>query len=193
MLDKILQSIENSTAIVISVFVITLVSFLLYQVARRGLTLMLKNGKVDAPLVSTLRVLLRWTFFVVTLLLILQQVGLLQNVWAALLATIATVAIGFVAGWSILSNVFCTILILIYRPFRIGDIVELPTSDIKGNMIKGEVIDLNFMYTSLKNERNEIIQVPNNTFFLQPTVRTPGNQSVSLYEQLKSETSADKE
>jgi small-conductance mechanosensitive channel len=35
------------------------------------------------------------------------------------------VALGFVAAWSILSNATSAVLVLILRPFRIGDTVEL--------------------------------------------------------------------
>lgn len=179
MLDKFIGWIENSSALVLSVGVVLLVSFLLYHLSKRGLNLLLEKGKVDAALVSTLRVLLRWTFVIITLLLVLQQMGVLQNAWAGLLAIIATIAIGFVASWSILSNVFCTLLVLIYRPFRIGDVIEVPADN-----VKGEVIDLNFMYTTLRKEENEIVQVPNNTFFVKPVLRVVSGEEVSLYDQL---------
>ena len=53
--------------------------------------------------------------------------------------------------------------------------------------VKGEVVDINFMYTTLKGEEEVIIQVPNNTFFLKPIQRIPGKLDVNLYEQLSSE------
>lgn len=182
MFDKMVTSIENSSAMIISAIVVTAVSFIMYRLIKRALNLMAKKGKLAVPMISTLSVLLRWTFVIVTALLVLQQIGLLQNVWAALLAVVATIAIGFVAEWSILSNVFSTLLVLIYRPFTIGDTVE-----VLENAVKGEVIDINFMFTSLKDKDNRIVQVPNKTFFCKTIVKNPGSQDISLYEQLKSD------
>lgn len=185
MLDKIIHSIENSSAMVISAVVVAIISFVLYRLTQRSLKLLADRGKLAVPVISTLRMLTRWVFIVVTLLLILQQIGLLQNVWATLLAIIATVAIGFVAEWSILSNIFSTLLILIYRPFTVGDSVNVPEAK-----VDGEVIDINFMYTSFKNQDDYIVQVPNRTFWFKPIIKKPGNKNRSLYEQLKSDIPA---
>ncbi|MBN2344278.1 MAG: mechanosensitive ion channel [Deltaproteobacteria bacterium] len=187
MWNKILTSIENSGAMVFSVIIVAVVSFILYRLAKRALNILETKDKLAAPVVSTLKVLTRWIFFFVTLLLILQTIGVLQNVWAALLAIAAAVAVGFVAEWSILSNIFSTLLVLIYRPYRIGDTVELPTAK-----VKGMVVDINFLYTTFKIEDNLQVQVPNKTFFFQPIIRAQGDETVSLYEQLKSDKPAER-
>ncbi len=180
--EKFAEMFESSWQPALAIVVVILVSLILFRTSRRALDIMLEKGKLAAPLVTTMRVLLRWTFSIITLLLVLQQVGVLENVWAALLGVLAAVAIGFVAGWSILSNVFSTLLILIYRPFLIGDSIEVPVDS-----VKGEVVDINFMYTTLKGEEGVVLQVPNNTFFLKPIQRIPGKLDVTLYEQLSSE------
>lgn len=81
------------------------------------------------------------------------------GVWTLLSTLLAMVAIGFVAVWSILSNVTATLVILIWRPFNVGEWVTLKPED-----IAGEVIDINFIYTLLKDEEGQIIAVPNNLF-----------------------------
>jgi small-conductance mechanosensitive channel len=73
---------------------------------------------------------------------------------------LAMVAIGFVAVWSILSNTLCTIIIMIFRPFSVGDEIEFA-----GDPVKGRVIDLNFFYTTLDAGDGSVLQVPNNMFF----------------------------
>ena len=183
MAETLMDILGNRWATVASIFAVIAVAGLLYWISKRGLNLMLEKGKLASPLATTLQLLLRWAFVIVAILLILQQAGVLQNVWSAMLTVAAAIAIGFVAGWSILSNVFCTLLVLIYRPFRIGDTIEVPA-----DTIKGKVVDINFMYTTLNGEGNIVTQVPNNTFFLKPIQRIPGEGDVPLYEQLKSET-----
>jgi small-conductance mechanosensitive channel len=113
-------------------------------------------------------------------LLVLQELGVLHNVWTAILAVMAMVAIGFIAVWSILSNVLSTFLILLYRPFRIGDQIRVPSDG-----LEGKVVDLNLMFTTLKNENDGFIQIPNNQFFQKAICRIQTDEKeVSLYDQL---------
>lgn len=186
MFSQILQYLKDNAGLILSVVIILAALVIGYRMLMSGLNLLQKNGKLAAPLVTTLRTLSRWLVVLISILLLLQQFGVLPNVWAALMAVLAAIAIGLVAGWSILSNILSTFLVLIYRPFRIGDVVHIP-----GDNLKGEVVDLNFMYTTLKNEEGQNIRVPNNTFFLKPIISEPGNKSVTLYDQLKSDTPFD--
>ena len=60
----------------------------------------------------------------------------------------ATVA--FFAAWSVLSNLFCAMLIFTVGPFRVGDVIEvLDTQDTGG--ARGRVIDINLLYTTLED------------------------------------------
>ncbi|MBL8923734.1 MAG: mechanosensitive ion channel [Myxococcaceae bacterium] len=79
---------------------------------------------------------------------------------------IALIATGFVALWSTLSNILCTILILVTRPFRIGDEVSFPPDP-----LEGRVIDLSFFFTTLEAKDGRFINVPNTTFFQRIVVR----------------------
>ncbi len=166
----------------ISVAATIVLGTLLYVLVRRGLNQLAKKGAVAEPLIRIFRILLRWIFVTVLLLLVLQQLGVLDNVWAAVLAVAAMVAIGFFAVWSVLSNALCTLLILIYNPFRIGDFVTIPSDG-----VSGEAVDLNLMFTTLRTEEDDLIQIPNNLFFQKVIRRKRGKENVSLYEQLLKE------
>lgn len=83
---------------------------------------------------------------------------------------VALIATGFVALWSTLSNILCTILILVTRPFRIGDEVSFPP-----DALEGQVIDLSFFFTTLKAKDGRFINVPNTTFFQRIVVRRETN------------------
>jgi small-conductance mechanosensitive channel len=54
-----------------------------------------------------------------------------------------------------------SILIVIFRPFGVGDSVEIIGDD----PVFGEVTDLNPVYTTLRARDGSILQVPNNLFF----------------------------
>ena len=74
-------------------------------------------------------------------------------------------AVVFFAAWSVLSNIFCTLLIFTTRPFRLHDHVELLESGDKPGL-KGQVVDINLIYTTLREEADgQVLQVPNNLFF----------------------------
>lgn len=92
----------------------------------------------------------------------LLAVGIdLQGLWSTLVAALSLVAIGFVAMWSILSHMLASILIVVFRPFEVGDRVELVGDD----PVRGEVTDLNPVYTTLRSDDGGTLQVPNNLFF----------------------------
>jgi small-conductance mechanosensitive channel len=109
---------------------------------------------------------------------VLQQFGVLGNAWAALTAILAMVAIGFVAVWSVLSNSLCSILLMVTRPFNVGDTVEIPDVN-----LRGKVIDFNLIFTTLREEDGSLIQVPNNTFLQKPIRCRVGEGKVTLDEQ----------
>ncbi|MDJ0765835.1 MAG: mechanosensitive ion channel [Myxococcota bacterium] len=157
-----------------------------YFLFKRSLNLLQSRGALAPKVVSLLRVLLRWVFILLVIFLLLSAFGVLKNVWAAFLAVIAMVAVGFVAVWSVLSNIFCTLLLLIYRPFQVGDRIKISADD-----LEGEVTDLNLMYTTLSGQDEEVIYVPNNLFFQKAIRRIPGNKQKDLYEQLKTTNRSD--
>jgi small-conductance mechanosensitive channel len=118
--------------------------------------------------------ILRWTVGVITALLVLQLLGVpIGSVWTVVSALLAMVAIGFVAVWSILSNISSSLLIHVLDPFEKGDEIEIiePTG---GNGLAGKVVDIRVMYTVLnttdENGQRYVVHVPNNTFF-QKTVK----------------------
>jgi small-conductance mechanosensitive channel len=84
-----------------------------------------------------------------------------QGLWSTLVAAFSLVAIGFVAMWSILSHMLASILIVVFRPFELGDHVEIVGDD----PVVGEVVDLNPVYTTLRTDDGGTLQVPNNLFF----------------------------
>jgi small-conductance mechanosensitive channel len=84
-----------------------------------------------------------------------------------------------VAVWSVVSNVLCSLLLLIIRPFQVGDTIELPTQS-----IKGKVINFTLMFTTLRGDEGELVQIPNNLFFQMPLKRRIGTSTIDLSEQL---------
>src|SRR5690606_28430730 len=117
-----------------------LVAMLLHRSLRR---IILKAGeRYDLPrhLTRPSILFIRWTIVVSAGLLILGRLGVSGTVlWTAFTGFAAVAAVAFFAAWSVLSNLFCAILIFTARPLRLGDHVEiLDTSEKPG--ARGEVV-----------------------------------------------------
>jgi len=93
----------------------------------------------------------------------------LRAVGTALLAgvSVASVVVGL-AAQNTLSNLIAGFSLLLYRPFHLGDQVQLNTP--KG-VETGAVYSLSLGYTVLKNAVNEEIIVPNSVMVSQVIIR----------------------
>jgi len=109
-------------------------------------------------------------------LLVLDRLGVSGTVlWTAFTGFAAVGAVAFFAAWSVLSNIFCAVLIFSTRLFRLSDYVEVLENGEKPGL-KGRVVDINLIYSTLQEvgpdarDTGSVLQVPNSMFF-QRTVR----------------------
>lgn len=166
---------------------ILLVGLVAYHLIRRGLRMMFVREHLPDTIYVIGRGLLKWVIVVIVSLAALQQAGVsVSSIWAAVSAFAVLVAVGFVAVWSILSNILCSLLLVIFAPFRIGDEIEIiePTG---GDGLRGRVVGLNILYTTLTDEVEgsaRLAQVPNNIFFQKTIRRRKGVRTRNLTEEL---------
>ena len=174
-LPKIIAAVPVAILVLIGGLVVSMV-------ARRGLTVLARRTSLPDSDVRPLKLVARWVINIMTFILVLGVFGFeLGGIWAMLSTIFAMVAIGFVAVWSILSNTSATVLILLLRPFHIGDAIELQSEN-----IKGRVVDLNFFFTTLQVDEHKTHLVPNNLFFQKVVSRVRGVPGQSLANQLNS-------
>jgi small-conductance mechanosensitive channel len=96
---------------------------------------------------------------VLTMILEIWGVGL-GGIWTVAVSITTVIGVGFLATWTMVSNVTASVFIAIWKPFHLGDTVEvIPES------LKGRAIDSNLMFVTLREESGIFIQVPNNMFF----------------------------
>lgn len=130
---------------------------------------------------TPVRAVLRYSVLAIALFLILNLWGFQLNTVIAVLGTIlGLVAIGFVAVWSVLSNFLCTFVLIAFKPFSVGDELEIPTDN-----IKGKVVDLTLLFTTLHNADGQYVLIPNNMFFQKIFRRREGTTTLALDHQLK--------
>lgn len=169
-------TVENYLVIAIRVIIIVLLGALAYMVVRRGLRFLFDREYLPLSIHAMAHGIFRWFIIIVVTLMALQQAGVsVTHLWAAISAFFVLIAVGFVAVWSVLSNILCSILLIVFAPFRIGDEIEViePTGNNQG--LKGRVTGLNILFTTLEqrvegSDEVLIVEIPNNIFF-QKTIR----------------------
>lgn len=157
----------------------------LYFALSRSLASLEKYQYLPERLTATMRRILFWVLLVASVLLVLQVLGVLKSVVAGVTGVLALVSIGFVAVWSVLSNTLCSLILMITRPFRIGDTIAFPPDD-----FRGKVVNFNLLFTTMETEDGLLLQVPNNTFFQRPIMRKKGTWNIGLSDQLYEEENA---
>lgn len=181
-LEPLLEPLISIATRGIGAVVLLAVVAVIYFLARRGLTTLRAKGALPDGVGALFERSARGLALIVGALLVLQQFGLLEYAWTTLTAFLAMVAVGFVAVWSVLSNFFCALILMIARPFDVGDTVEFV-----GDNARGKVIQFNLLYTTVRDadDETQVIQIPNNFFFQKMIRRRMGQATVSLDQQLK--------
>lgn len=137
---------------------------------------------------STTRLFQRWARGLIVVISGLTLIAIagwrVESLWTFVTTLLAMIAIGFVAVWSILSNLLATLVILIWKPFNVGEEIELLPEG-----LSGQVVDINFMYTILESDGGARTAVPN-SLFAQKFIKRKGMRRGpvrSLAEQLEAD------
>ncbi len=153
------------------VLLIIVVAWIVHRVMRALIKRLGTRSIIPAELVVGARRVSSFLITAAAVLLALEQLGVSATVlWTAFTGFVAVGAIAFFAAWSVLSNVFCTLLIVMTRPFRLYDEIEILENGEKPGL-RGQVVDLNLIYTTLRerapegSQADSVLQVPNSLFF----------------------------
>lgn len=150
-----------------------------YRLLLRAVRSLQHGGRITEQFAYPLRRILRWSAAIVGIVVVVQSFGLLQNFWTLLSTVLALIGVGFFAVWSILSNILCAVVLMLTRTFEVDDTITLPAQN-----LSGKVVNFSLLFTTLRDENGDLIQIPNNTFFQTPIRRRPGAAAVTLEEQL---------
>ncbi len=159
--------------------VYALVFLLLAFLATRLVHLVLKRSMQrasDTTGFSFVDQLSQVAIFIIVVILYAQLVPPLRAMGTALLASvsIASIVIGL-AAQSTLGNLIAGFALLLYRPFRVGDWVQLMTP--KG-VISAKIETLMLGYTLLLDEENNQVIVPNSVMASVVLIRVRENKDV---------------
>src|SRR5262245_2221390 len=178
------SDISVPTLLVTVAFIICtlIVALVLNRLLRRWVRRVEARVHLPYETVLTLTRVVSGSLWLVTAMLVLNMWGIgLSGLWTLLASVVAVIGVGFLAVWTIISNVTASFFITLWRPFRLGQTVELLPEN-----LKGRVIDRNLMFTVLRDEGGGTLQVPNNLFF-QKMFRVRDSGTPSLFEDLESD------
>ena len=154
----------------VQIFLIIFVAWLLNWLFKRIVSRVGKAYDLPHELLLPLRGVFRWLIIAAAVLAILERLGMSATVlWTAFTGFATVGAVAFFAAWSVLSNLFCAVLIVTVGPFRLGDHIEvLDTAEKPG--AKGRVVDLNMLYITLQDDSApeglpNLLQIPNSLIF----------------------------
>ncbi len=111
-------------------------------------------GRADASIVRFVLSTIKVVLYVLVIITVAGILGIPATSFITILAS-AGVAIGLALQGS-LSNIAGSIMILLFRPFKIGDFVECAG-------VTGTVEDINLFYTIISTPDNKTITCPNGT------------------------------
>jgi len=160
----------NSLIGALAYFVLFVIAaFVLSRLLRTALhAAMTRAGHLDRTTISFLQQMLSALIWVIMLILYAHLIPVLRSLGTALLAgaSVASVVIGL-AAQSTLGNLVAGVSITIYRPFRLGDTLQIaaPTGTEIGVV---ELISLG--YTTLRAPAGHLIVVPNSLAASQVTI-----------------------
>ncbi|XHC48219.1 mechanosensitive ion channel domain-containing protein [Cyclobacterium xiamenense] len=140
--------------------------------------------EVEPSLASFLKSFLKGLLYIVLILAILSTVGVEVTAFIAVLGA-AGLAIGLALQGS-LANFAGGILILIFKPFKVGDTIEA-----QGTL--GSVETIAILYTTVRNFDNKVVTIPNGAlannsivnFSVKPTRRIDMSVGVAYGTDLK--------
>ena len=151
---------ENGALGFIITFLITVIIAKIFSTILEKLVdhAMKKDARASMPFKYLLKIL-RTVIYVIATFAILMNVKPLQSVSTAILGatSVMTVVVGL-AAQETFGNFIAGFFIVIYQPFHVGDMVNLPEKNISGT-----VIEITFRHTILNTVENTKIIVPNST------------------------------
>ncbi len=132
--------------------------FVIGKWVARGLTKtvrkVMEKGKVEATLVSFVGSMVYVLLMIVVILAALNNLGVNTTSFVAILGA-AGLAVGL-ALQGTLSNVGAAVLLILFRPFKVGDFVEAGGT-------AGVVEEINMFSTIFKTGDNKVVIVPNSS------------------------------
>ena len=152
-INKLIDGSINLGSKILGALIIFIIGKFIVNWINKLFAAMLQKRKVDASIQSFLKSIVNITLLVMLFLAVIGQLGIELTSFAALLASVG-VAVGMALSGN-LSNFAGGVIILVFRPYKVGDYIEASTG------AAGTVTDIQIFHTVLTTPDNKVIFAPN--------------------------------
>lgn len=172
-IEKLWTLILNFSPQILTALAILIIGLFLIRIVTKLSRKLMKNSGVEITLQKFLSNLVGWTLKILLFVVVISKLGIETTSFAAILAA-AGLAVGFALQGS-LSNFAGGVLIMIFKPFKIGDLIEA-----QGEM--GVIKEIEIFTTKLTGLSNKEIIIPNGSLSNGTIVNytTEGTRRVNL-------------
>ena len=153
--------LENFLPSLLSFAIQVVVAVLVLVIGTRiikGIVKMLKKSfdrrNMEIGVSNFLASLIKYLLYFVLVMVILSWFGIATGSVVAMLGS-AGLTIGLALQGS-LSNFAGGVLILVLKPFKVGDYVS-----VNGDSVMGTVMDISMFYTKIRSDDNKVVHIPN--------------------------------
>ncbi len=172
-------AVPATIGVMIGAFVL---SYLLKRPLRESRRQLAARLRLPYEAVLTAARLLIGVLWIVAAMLVLEIWGVsVGGLWTLLVSAATIIGVGFLATWTMISNITASFLIAFWRPFHLGDTIEVLPEN-----LSGRVIDRNLMFVVVRENSGAVIQIPNNLFF-QKMFKVRGDSNKTLFEEYESD------
>ena len=164
--DKLEQLVDIAIHIALIYIILMIFVYLEHKLFKRAINRREKQSKDRTNLIFLKNIVI-YTTYVIGFLSMLYHIPGMQQFSKTLLtgAGILAAAIGFGSQQAI-SNIVSGIFMVMFKPFRVGDHIDL------GGENKGTVVDISLRHTTIKNNENRMIIVPNSVLNNQSVINS---------------------
>ena len=151
-LDTALEKLIDFGFSIIVAIIIFLIGKIIIKLVRKFIKNIFTKSKVDEGVIKFIDSIVNVAGYIIVLIIICAEIGIQTTSFVTLLGT-AGLSVGLALQGS-LSNFAGGILILVSKPFKIGDYVMIDGEE-------GTVVKIDIVYTTLVKYDNRIIKCPN--------------------------------
>jgi len=143
----------------ITLLVILIATVVTIKLTRRFIRSLTKRNRIDETSARFTYRILASLIYIFAIFGIVSQIVPLRNMAVSLLAGsgVAIIVIGF-AAQEAFSNIIAGFFISFFRPYSVGDLLNIPAND-----IVGRVEDINLRHTVIRTFANNRVIIPNRT------------------------------
>lgn len=168
---------------IVSTFIVLLILLVVSQLLKRLIIRFVKKKSIDP---NRKKIILNFGYFMLYVLTVITLVFIwsirLKDFIFFLSSILAVLGVGFIAQWSILSNLTSSVILFFNHPMRIGDRIRIVDKDYDW---VGVVKDITGFFIYIKTDKGEYISFPNSLVLQKPIEMLDTLANEELEEKIK--------